>query len=154
MDLIIPTHRIEQRLLSMPPVRALQLRLHHYDGERLHLVAPLAPNMNDKANAFGGSLASIMTLAAWALVSVKLEEAGAQADVYVQDSSLRYRHPLYDELAAQAWLAPDQSWEQFLAAFRQHGKARALMQARISNAVGTECCSLEGRFVALAPREN
>ena len=154
LDLIIPTHRIEQRLLSMPPVRALQLRLHHYDGERLHLAAPLAPNINDKANAFGGSLASAMTLAAWALVSVKLEEAGLEADVYVQDSMLRYRHPLYDELTAEAWLAPEQSWEQFLTSFRQRGKARAQMLARICNAAGTECCSLEGRFVALAPRED
>ena len=124
----------------MPPVRALQLRLHHYDGERLHLAAAVAP--------------SAMTLAAWALVSVKLEEAGLEADVYVQDSMLRYRHPLYDELTAEAWLAPEQSWEQFLTSFRQRGKARAQMLARICNAAGTECCSLEGRFVALAPRED
>ena len=143
---------LEQRLLSIPPVHALQLRLAGYDRDSLSLAAPLAPNVNDKGSAFGGSLVSLMTLAAWALVSMKLQEVGQAAEVYVQDSSVRYLAPLYHDLLAVARLAPGQDWDQVIAAFAQRGKARAQLQAQIADPAGTVCCTLEGRFVALAPR--
>ena len=152
MDTAVIPHPIEQRLLSMPPVRALQLRLHDHDHESLRLAAPLPPNINDKGNAFGGSLASVMTLAAWALMSMKLEDAGHAADVYVQDSMLRYIAPLYDDLIAEARLVPGQDWDNVIATFAQRGKARAQLTARILDSKGTLCCTLEGRFVALMPK--
>lgn len=135
----------------MPPVRALELRLHDHDSHSLRLAAPLTANINDKGNAFGGSLASVMTLSAWALMSMKLEDAGHTADVYVQDSMLRYIAPLYDDLIAEARLAPKQDWDSVIATFAQRGKVRAQMTARILARDGTLCCTLEGRFVALAP---
>lgn len=146
------SHPIEQRLLSMPPVLALNLRLHGYDSESLRLAAPLAPNINDKGNAFGGSLASVMTLAAWTMMSMKLEDAGHTADVYVQDSTVRYLAPLYDDLLAEARLVPDQHWDNVIATFAQRGKARALLSVHILDRKGTLCCTLEGRFVALMPK--
>ncbi len=152
MDTPFAPLSLEHRLLSMPSVRALQLRLVDSDRDSLRLAAPLAPNINDKGNAFGGSLASVMTLAAWALVSTRLEAAGHEADVYVQDSTVRYLKPLYDDLLAEARLAPGQDWDEVLALFAHRGKTRALMQAEIRAANGEICCTLEGRFVALRGR--
>ena len=152
MDTSVAPLTIEQRLRSIPPVHALQVRLTAYDGDRLSLTAPLAPNVNDKGSAFGGSLVSLMTLAAWALVSMKLEEAGFVAEVYVQDSAVRYLAPLHHDLSAVAQLGPGQEWGQVMAAFAQRGKARAQLQAQICDPAGAVCCTLEGRFVALAPK--
>ncbi len=128
----------------------MALRLAAYDGESLLLAAPLAPNVNDKGNAFGGSLASVATLAAWALVSIRLMEAGFDAEVYVQDSAIRYLAPLYDDLRAEARLATAQEWKEFLAAFAQKGKARATLVAQLRGSDGGIACALEGRFVAKA----
>lgn len=152
MDTTPPLHPAITRLLSMPPVQAMQLRLSGFDGEMLGLSAPLAPNVNDKGSAFGGSLASVMTLAAWALISIRLEDAGNCAEVYVQDSSVRYLTPLYGDLHAIARLAEGQTWSEVLAAFAARGKARVLMEVEMRDAAGTLCCTLAGRFVALAPR--
>ena len=144
---------LDDRLRSMPPVRAMALQFHAYDGTRLHLRAPLASNINDKGSAFGGSLASVATLSAWALASMKLFETGhGRADVYVQDSTLRYLAPLYEDLVAGATLEPGQDWADFIATYAQRGKARARLQAEIRSADGTLACQFEGRFVALAPR--
>ena len=149
LDVSVLPSSIERRLLSMPPARALNLRLADYDEESLCLTAPLAPNINDKGNAFGGSLASMMTLSAWALTTMRLEDAGFSADVYVQDSTVKYLVPLYDDLRAEARLVVGQDWEQIVATFAQRGKARALLQAQIRDVRGRICCTLEGRFVAL-----
>ena len=140
---------LEQKLLSMPPVRALGLSIADYDGERLVLRAPLAANVNDKGSAFGGSLASLMTLAAWGLTTLKLDEVGLRAEVYVQDSQLRYIKPLYDDLRIEARLAPDQDWTGFRAAFASRGKARATLTATALDASGGAVTGFDGRFVAL-----
>lgn len=146
-------HYLQETLAKMPPVRAMGLRVAALCGETLVLQAPLAANVNDKGCAFGGSLASIMTLAAWGLATLRLREAGfAAAEVYVQDSQLRYLAPLYDDLRAQARLASEQHWGSFVHAYGQRGKARARLCADVRCADGTLAASFEGRFVALRPK--
>jgi len=142
---------LEAKLQSMPPVRALQLRIAAHDAASLVLAAPLAANVNDKGSAFGGSLASAMTLAAWGLATLRLQEAGHAADVYVQDSTLRYAKPLYDDLRVEARLVAGESWEDFVAAFAARGRARATLVADALDAAGNVVTAFEGRFVALRP---
>ena len=48
---------------AMPPAAAMGIGIDHYDGDGLCLTAPLSLHVNDKGCAFGGSLASLMTLA-------------------------------------------------------------------------------------------
>lgn len=141
---------LQDVLDSMPPVRAMQLRLEGYADGQLQLTAPLAVNVNDKGNAFGGSLASVLTLSGWALVSLRLRLAGHDAEVYVADSNLRYLAPVYEDLHAHAETAEDSNWDTFLATFRQRGKARISIVARQPGADGRSAAELSGRFVAFA----
>ena len=121
-----------------------------YDGHRLGLTAPLAANVNDKGSAFGGSMTSLMTYAGWGLVTLQLQQAGVRADVFVADSKVRYLKPLYADLRAEAMLAPEQSWELFLATLAQRGRARIHLQARIVQAEAEVMADLAGRYVAIA----
>ena len=65
---------------------------------------PLAPNVNDKGCAFGGSLVSLMTLAGWALVELALRQRGEDCDVFVGESHVRYLAPVWDDFQAHARL--------------------------------------------------
>lgn len=144
--------QLQAKLSSMPPVRAMEFAVDGFVEDRLSLHAPLAANVNDKGCAFGGSLAGLLTLSAWGLVNVKLEAAGAvAAEVYVQDSTLKYLAPLYSELKAVAWLAPEQSWDSFLRAYQVKGRARATLCAHAALPDGRPATTFEGRFVAIAP---
>lgn len=138
--------RLQATLAAMPPVAAMGIRISGYENGVLRMQAPLATNINDKGNAFGGSLASVMTLSGWALVSLRMALAGHDAEVYVADSSIRYRAPVYGDLLASARLAPDQGWDEFLALFAKRGRARITVRAEIEGGAA----ELEGRFVALA----
>lgn len=137
--------QVQATLDAMPPVAAMNIRIAGYENGVLRMQAPLAANVNDKGNAFGGSLASVMTLAGWALVSLRLALAGKQAEVYVADSNIRYRAPVYGDLLAVARAAPDQDWDDFLALFNKRGRARVTIRAEIEGGAA----ELEGRFVAL-----
>ena len=130
---------------GMPPVAAMQVEVEGMRGDALRLTAPLSANVNDKGNAFGGSLTSLMTVAGWGLVTLKLRLAGLKAEVYVADSQIRYLAPLYDDLLATARLAPEQDWDDFLTLFTKRGRARVTVRAAIEGGAA----EFEGRFVAL-----
>lgn len=149
MALIATPEQLLETLLVMPPARSLQLYVGDYRQDRLSLRAPLAPNVNDKGCAFGGSLSSLLTLSAWGLASLKLGEVGLAAEVYVQDSTVRYLAPLFADLEAVAWLDPEQDWKEFIETMRARSRARARLLAEIRLPEGgAVACSFEGRFVA------
>ena len=134
---------------SIPLARAMEVRVAEYDGNRLALAAPLAPNVNDKGCAFGGSLASLATLAGWGLICLKLGEAGIDADVYVQDSTIVYLAPVWDEIVAEAAAGPDESWDRFVEAMRERGRARISVDAELAAVEGRSVpARASARFVA------
>jgi len=144
-----PLDTLNSQYLAMPPVAAMGIRAVAFDGQVLQLQAPLAANVNDKGSAFGGSMAGMMTLAGWGLLTLKLEAAGFKADVYVADSQIRYLRPLLSDLRAQARLEPTLDWSVFLETFRQRGKARASVLASLEGPDGECVAELTGRFAAL-----
>jgi len=148
--MILDSLMLERTILeTIPMARAMGVTVVDFDGNRIALTAPLAPNVNDKGCAFGGSLASLMTLAAWGLVNLKLSEAGMEADVFVQDSAISYLNPVWDALTAEAAAEPGQDWDQFFVDLRERGKARITMMAEVAVAEGGGvACRMFGKFVA------
>ncbi|MBO9715813.1 MAG: YiiD C-terminal domain-containing protein [Pseudoxanthomonas sp.] len=140
---------LRAHLQSIPQARSMQVDVVGDSDGRLQLSAPLAPNVNDKGSAFGGSLVSLMTLAGWGLATLRLAEAGLEADVYVADSQVRYLAPLEADLRAEAWLE-EGDWNAFIDTFRQRGRARCRIAARVLLPGGGEATVFSGRFVALA----
>lgn len=137
---------------GMPPVAAMQVEVEGMRGDALRLTAPLSANVNDKGNAFGGSLTSLMTVAGWGLVTLKLRLAGLKAEVYVADSQIRYLAPLYGDLVAEAVFAEGQAWDLFIDTLVQRGRARILVDARVLLPEGGLATMLSGRYVAIAKR--
>ena len=137
---------------AMPPVAAMQVDVEGFQGDALRLTAPLSANVNDKGNAFGGSLTSLMTVAGWGLVTLKLRLAGLKAEVYVADSQIRYLAPLYGDLVADAAFADGQSLEAFIDTLVQRGRARIQVEACVRLPEGGMATTLSGRFVAIAKR--
>jgi thioesterase domain-containing protein len=141
-------------LEHIPLTRSIGLRVLDADSESLTLGAPLAPNVNDKGCAFGGSLASLLTLAGWGLVRLKLGRAAADTDIYVQDSMLRYSAPLWCDLRVRASLVDGEGWQAFEQTFSARGRARARILAQAFAEDGSAATTLEARFVAIHKQES
>ncbi len=145
-----PTARLQHYLHRHIPLAAtMQVRVDsHTPLQALVLAAPLAPNVNDKGCAFGGSLASLMTLAGWGLIELALQARDEDCDVYVQDSTLRYLAPVWGDLRAEARLDGDGEWETFFAQLAARGKGRLTTVIQVHDGAGTAACSMSARFVA------
>jgi thioesterase domain-containing protein len=132
--------------------RAMAIAVESYDGDSLTLAAPLAPNVNDKGCAFGGSLVSVMTLAGWGLVKLALDREGRDCDIFVQDSDVRYLAPVWDDFRATARLVDRESFAATFEAIATRGRGRARVRCAITLDDGSAAATLEARFVAVERR--
>lgn len=141
--------RLEQELLrDIPLARAMQLHIEQFDSEVLTLSVPLAPNINDKGCAFGGSLASLLTLTGWSLVVLKLRQVGIECDVFVQDSTIRYQAPVWENFCATAVLAEGENWGSFFTSLNLRKRGRLRLSCRVPLRGGENAVAMEARFVA------
>lgn len=124
------------------------LQLHETGDDMLSLRAPLAPNVNDKGCAFGGSLVSVMTLNGWALVELELRRRGHDCDVFVAESSVRYLAPVWQDFRSEARLADGASWDTFFNTLNARGRARVEISCVIPSEDGKPAATLSARFVA------
>ena len=144
---------LESHLGTIPMVKAMQVGVGDIEPMRLQLIAPLSVNLNDKGCAFGGSLVSLMTLAGWALVTARLHDAGFHdTEVFVADSEVKYRAPLWNDLVAEVAAADGEQWESFLDTFKQKGKARMTIESSVPLPDGGVATSMRARYPAFAKR--
>jgi thioesterase domain-containing protein len=144
--------RLQSLLDAMPPVAAMGVRVVRCDAERVVLEAPLARNVNDKACAFGGSLASLLTLAGWGALESALHARGVDADVYVADSALKYLAPLYADLVAEAAVPDAAALDALLAKLAERGRGGIPLEAVVRDPEGRAVTTLTGRYAAVAKR--
>ncbi|MFC5527323.1 YiiD C-terminal domain-containing protein [Rhodanobacter ginsengisoli] len=133
---------------EIPLAHTMDLQLAGYDDDTLSLLAPLAPNVNDKGCAFGGSLVSLMTLNGWALVELALRRRGHDCDVFVAESSVRYLAPLWRDFRSEARLPADTDWTAFFSTLAARGRARISVDCMIPGDDGKPAATLSARFVA------
>jgi thioesterase domain-containing protein len=134
---------------AMPPVCAMAIKAVKFDAGVLSVSAPLANNINDKACAFGGSLVSVMTMAAWGLLSEECRRERIKAEVFVADTQVRFLAPLFGDLHAQACFHEDTDRTVFFQTLRGKSRARAVMQSSIKNEQGQTICQMTARFAAI-----
>ncbi len=115
---------------EIPLSHAMGIRVAGYDGRCLRLTAPLAPNINHKLTAFGGSLYSLAVLCGWGLVHLKLAEAGLHKHIVIQESSIRYLRPVNEEMRAECCVE-EAALARFLRTLEKHDRARLALTVSI-----------------------
>lgn len=144
---------LERYLLeNIPLTRAMALSVVEVSPDAVVLHAPLAPNVNLHATAFGGSVASLATLAAWSVLHVRLRSTGVSADVVIQRGTTEYLHPITGEFTARGSLAPTEDWPLFQRMLARKGKARMSAVATLDCA-GREAARFSGEFVAVRKQD-
>jgi len=116
---------VEAYLHEHIPLSAdMGVRVLEADSAHVLLEAPLEPNLNHRATAFGGSVAALGILAGWTLVHLRLREEGHEAQAVIQESSVRYDRPIQGPFRALSGPIDDPAWRRFTSALTRFGKAR------------------------------
>jgi thioesterase domain-containing protein len=131
---------------EIPLTRAMGVSVAHFDATGLTLRAPLEPNINHKSTAFGGSLATLATLAGWGLLQLLLREQ-QPVTVVIQESSVQYLRPVAEDMQATCAMPQAGELEKFLRTLARKGMARIELEVLIP-AGGETAVIFRGRFVA------
>ena len=93
---------------DIPLLNAMQLSFSSYENLSLWMEAPLAPNINNKGTAFGGSIASIGLFGGWAVATLGFINAGIHnTEIVVYTSEMRFERPARGLLRVRAFLRPE-----------------------------------------------
>lgn len=132
---------------GIPLTRAMQVRVLRADRNGLALGAALAPNLNHKQTAFGGSLNSLATLACWGLIQLLVRDHGSAITIVIQESDVQFLKPVLRDFEAVCPLPAEPVIERFLHTLKGRGRARLALDSTI-HADGEIACRFHGKFVA------
>jgi thioesterase domain-containing protein len=141
------TQTLEATLHSdIPITKQLGISVLHYEAETLALAAPLETNINHKGTAFAGSINAVTTLAGWGLIWLLLREAEIAARIVIQESSIKYRLPLTQDIIATCSKPAPARLESFFTMLQRKGIARLELHTQISEG-GHLAVEFSGRYV-------
>ena len=133
----------------IPLTRAMAVQVVSIAHDQIILGAPLAPNINHHGTAFGGSGATLATLAAWSLLHVRLLVADLPSDEVIQSSTMDYLAPIEGDFTAQARLEDGANWAGFIAMLKRKGRARIGITAELMTGERV-AANFHGKFAAFA----
>lgn len=120
---------------NVPLSRHIDITAGELNQEWFELSAPLSPNLNDKQTAFGGSLATLCTLAGWCMTAHLCKEINSKVDIVVLDSQIRYRLPVTrDPFVARAFFPSQDVIDNFIKTLRNSDASRLKLDVQILNA--------------------
>jgi thioesterase domain-containing protein len=112
------------------------------------IFAPLAPNLNHRDTAFGGSVSAVAILAAWSVLYVRMQAEGLAGRIVIRRNTMSYDRPIAGDFTASATAPEATDWAKFRATLARNRTARIRVGASIESA-GERAGELEGEFAVL-----
>ena len=94
---------------DIPLLTAMELSFVDYGDLTLTMEAPLAPNINNKGTAFGGSIASICLFGGWAVATLSFIDSGIDnTEIVVFRNDMTFERPARGLLTVKARVDADE----------------------------------------------
>ena len=133
---------------DITPARALGISVVDYANGHIVLAAPLKLNLNDKGTAFAGSISSMLLLAGWGAISLRLKEAGIKADVMAVKSEIEFTAAVRSALFAEASVS-DAEMAPVIQSMEEHGRSRICVKAFL-HSDGKTCARLTAHYAIVS----
>ena len=134
-------------LESILPAQALDIKVVEWDGRRVELAAPLAPNLNDKGTAFAGSIDALLDLAGWSAITLALRDAGIEAQVMIVKSATEYTAAVRADMTANT-VIPAGEMEHVVQEIKRRGRSRLAIQSHLE-AGGVPCAAMTAHYAII-----
>jgi thioesterase domain-containing protein len=133
---------------NIPLTEAMRLEVLVASPERVLLSCPLAPNINHRGTAFGGSIASLATLAGWGWIWVMMKERQVGPRIVVSRSEIDYVSPVEGDFTAELRPPSDSEILAFLNSYDRRNSARIELKVDVL-CDGDEVAHFKGQFVVI-----
>ena len=137
---------------NIPVTSAMGFRVNNFSKKEVKIGASINKNINHEGTAFGGTVASLLTVTAFARVLIIMEEIDANAHIVIQNSSINYLLPLAEDFEASSPEINESAIEKFARMYLKHRKSRIAVYSciEINNNIAAE---LNGEFVVFSSKK-
>ena len=134
--------------LDIPLLDAMQLSFVRFDELMLTMEAPLAPNINNKGTAFGGSIASICLFGGWAVSTLAFIDSGIHnTEIVVFKNDMTFERPARGLLRVNARIEADE-FEACLARLKAGDRSRIRLNILVDLFHDEDrCATMHGLYV-------
>ncbi|NNF15759.1 MAG: hypothetical protein HKN70_03375 [Gammaproteobacteria bacterium] len=137
---------LHQWLAGIVPLQALGIELVWTDPDHWHISAPLPLNRNHMGTGFGGSIATVATLAGWIQTSLLLDDPN-DYDIVIANSSVTFQQPVTTDFIATAKLPSSRDVTRFQKSARERQQGALTVHTEVF--CNTQpAAQFSGRFVA------
>jgi thioesterase domain-containing protein len=133
---------------DIPLLTAMQLSFVDYENLTLTMEAPLAPNINNKGTAFGGSIASICLFGGWAVSTLAFSDNDIHnTEIVVYKNEMTFERPARGHLVIKARIRPD-DFETCLARLKANDPSRIRLDIYVDLFHDDKrCAAMKGLYV-------
>ena len=133
---------------DIPLLTAMHLSFVRFDDLMLTMEAPLAPNINNKGTAFGGSIASICLFGGWAVATLAFLDNGIEnTEIVVYKNDMTFERPARGHLTVNATIRPD-DFETCLTRLKANDPARIRLDIDVDLFhKDKRCATMQGLYV-------
>lgn len=133
---------------EIPLLNAMQLSFVGYDNLTLTMEAPLAPNINNKGTAFGGSIASICLFGGWAVATLAFSDNDIHnTEIVVFRNEMTFERPARGHLTVKATIRSE-DFEPCLARLQANDRKRIRMNIHVDLFHDEDrCATMKGLYV-------
>ena len=134
--------------LEIPLLNAMQLSFVDYKNLTLTMEAPLAPNINNKGTAFGGSIASICLFGGWAVSTLSFIDRDIHnTEIVVYKNEMIFERPAKGLLTVEAHIKSD-DFEACLARLSTDDPGRVRLDIHVDLFHDdVRCAAMQGLYV-------
>lgn len=133
---------------DIPLLTAMQLSFIDYDKLTLTMEAPLAPNINNKGTAFGGSIASICLFGGWAVATLAfIDNDIHNTEIVVYKNEMTFERPARGHLTIKARIESEEL-EPCLARLQANDRKRIRLNIHVDLYHDEDrCATMDGLYV-------
>lgn len=136
---------------QLPITRYLNMRSYAYDGDSFSLAIDLAPSLNDKLTAFGGSLYCACVMNGWGMIYLQCRQRGINPNMVVSHAEIDYLAPVADDvIVAHCRQADTDYWDTFAERVMRSGRAKASVTSTIVSG-GKVAVRFSGDYAVIGP---
>ncbi len=132
---------------EIPITQTMGLTVSNLSLTDIRVCAPLKPNINHKATAFGGSLYAVAVLTGWGLLYNLISQEAGDLHIVIFESTIYFHLPVTTDFCAVCRIPEEAAVDRFLRVLRKKGRAKIALLVQIITAEGI-AVSFRGTYVA------
>jgi thioesterase domain-containing protein len=137
----------------LPITEYLHMRVVEFTPQQFQLAIDLAPSINDKLTAFGGSLYCLCVMNCWGMAYLQARARGINPNMVISSASIDYIAPVKQDPIIASCHVDQVDWDAFFSELDERGRAKISLCSTVYEQ-GKVAVNFSGEYAIVGCHDN